>query len=107
MNYQKIYNSLVERSKIRTGEISNPEIHHIIPRCMGGSDDKINLVRLSSREHFLAHLLLAKIHPKHPGVWYSAHILEDFKGHQPPTENYNLSKMWEGRRSPKSSTIPL
>jgi hypothetical protein len=34
------------------------EIHHIIPKCKGGSNDKSNLVLLTSREHFLAHKLL-------------------------------------------------
>lgn len=36
------------------------EKHHIIPRCMGGSDDKDNLVALTAREHYVAHLLLTK-----------------------------------------------
>jgi hypothetical protein len=36
------------------------EKHHIIPRCMGGSDDKVNLVVLTAREHYVAHLLLTK-----------------------------------------------
>lgn len=38
------------------------EVHHIIPRSMGGTNDKTNLVKLTYREHFLAHLLLYKIH---------------------------------------------
>jgi hypothetical protein len=42
------------------------EKHHIIPKCFGGSDDKLNLIKLTAREHFIAHLLLAKgtCHPK-------------------------------------------
>lgn len=36
------------------------ERHHVIPKCMGGQDNKENLVYLSSREHFLCHLLLVK-----------------------------------------------
>lgn len=39
------------------------EKHHVIPRCLGGTDDPDNLVRLTAREHFLAHQLLVKIHP--------------------------------------------
>ena len=35
------------------------ENHHIIPRSLGGKDDN-NLIRLSARHHFIAHLLLAK-----------------------------------------------
>lgn len=37
------------------------ERHHIIPRCMGGTNAKNNLVDLSTRQHFIAHLLLPKM----------------------------------------------
>lgn len=63
MNYQKIYNQLITR---RQNEILHEniygEIHHIVPKCLGGNNDKSNLVRLTAREHYIAHLLLAKIH---------------------------------------------
>lgn len=36
------------------------ERHHILPRCFGGTNEKINLVRLTAREHLIAHLLLTK-----------------------------------------------
>jgi hypothetical protein len=36
------------------------ERHHILPRSMGGSDDPVNIVALTYREHFLAHWLLTK-----------------------------------------------
>ena len=36
-------------------------IHHIAPRCIGGSDTETNLVKLTIREHLFAHLLLAKM----------------------------------------------
>lgn len=36
------------------------EKHHIIPRSLGGKDTKENLVGLTAREHFIAHLLLTK-----------------------------------------------
>jgi hypothetical protein len=40
------------------------ESHHIIPRCMGGTDDPSNLVDMSFREHFLAHWMLYMAYPK-------------------------------------------
>jgi len=36
------------------------EIHHIIPKSLGGSDNKENLVLLTAREHYIAHWLLYK-----------------------------------------------
>jgi hypothetical protein len=34
-------------------------IHHIVPKCLKGSDDPSNLIKLTYREHYLAHCLLA------------------------------------------------
>lgn len=62
MNYQKIYNSLIERAKNRS-IIGYCEKHHIVPRCLGGSDLDENLVKLTPEEHYLAHQLLVKIFP--------------------------------------------
>lgn len=63
MNYQSIYNNLISRAQIRC-PYSNIlyEKHHIIPKSLGGSDDPVNLVKLTLREHFVAHRLLVKIH---------------------------------------------
>lgn len=39
------------------------EIHHIIPRCMGGKNKPENLVLLTTTEHLMAHTLLVKENP--------------------------------------------
>lgn len=39
------------------------ERHHIVPRCLGGTDDVMNIVRLTPEEHYLAHQLLVKMYP--------------------------------------------
>jgi hypothetical protein len=70
MNYQNIYNNLVTKAQNRVLE-GYSEKHHIVPKCMGGSNDKANLVKLAAKEHFLAHKLLVRIHPKVRGVWYA------------------------------------
>lgn len=61
MDYEKIYNSLVESARHRgvKREIGY-EVHHILPRCMGGSNKEQNLVKFTLREHFVAHRLLTK-----------------------------------------------
>ena len=38
------------------------EVHHIIPRYMGGGNSDENLVRLTYRQHILAHLLLYRLY---------------------------------------------
>ena len=58
MNYKKIYDNLIENAKRRKSVKGYSEIHHIIPRSEGGSDETDNLVELTGREHFIAHKLL-------------------------------------------------
>lgn len=71
MDYLKHYNLLIDRAQNRN--ISGySEIHHIIPKCMGGSNDIINLVKLTAREHFIAHQLLIKIYPDNPLLVFAA-----------------------------------
>lgn len=53
----------------RTGYV---ESHHILPRCLGGLDNKENLVDLYPEEHYLAHLLLCKIYPNNQKLLYAA-----------------------------------
>ena len=64
MNYQKIYDQLIQNRK--NNRLSKKdcycEEHHIIPLSEGGPDTKDNKVNLSAREHYIAHLLLAKIY---------------------------------------------
>lgn len=36
------------------------EVHHIVPRSLGGSDDDDNLIRLTARQHYVAHWMLAR-----------------------------------------------
>lgn len=55
--YSRIYFSIIDNAKNRVSE-GYKETHHIIPRCMGGSDDSNNLVDLTAREHYICHLLL-------------------------------------------------
>jgi hypothetical protein len=74
MNYQQIYDSLIERGQNRTLE-DYTENHHIIPRCMGGSNDKENLVKLTPEEHYVAHQLLVKIYPNNPPLVKAAAMM--------------------------------
>jgi hypothetical protein len=64
MNYKKIYDNLIlSRSKLARNKYDGIfEKHHIIPRCLGGSNKKENLILLTPKEHLFAHLLLSKIY---------------------------------------------
>jgi hypothetical protein len=71
MQWLNIYNKLCERARNRDIPIEFTERHHVIPKCMGGSDDDSNIVRLTLREHICAHLMLAHIYPDNHKLAYA------------------------------------
>lgn len=70
MDYQKKYAFIIEKAKsenrvkLRKNQKDYVyyEKHHIIPRCLGGTDEKENLILLTAREHFICHKLLTYIY---------------------------------------------
>ena len=54
--YQKWYDQLIGRARNRTIE-GYVERHHIVPKSLGGTNEKGNLVALTAREHWIAHML--------------------------------------------------
>lgn len=58
--YSRWYFSIVRNAKNRCND-GYVERHHIVPRSLGGSNSKKNIVCLTAREHFIAHLLLVKM----------------------------------------------
>lgn len=90
MNYQKIYNQIIERAKSRQLE-GYKEKHHILPKCLGGKDDKDNLVELTAREHFLCHRLLCEIYPNNDKLWYALFLMAIGKNRHIKTDPYKIS----------------
>jgi hypothetical protein len=66
--YARWYDSLIAKAQSRT-IVGYSETHHIVPRSFGGNDSKANLVKLTAREHYIAHALLWKM--KFTGVYGS------------------------------------
>lgn len=64
----------MERARFRISD-SKAETHHIIPRCMGGNNDKSNLVELTPEEHYVAHQLLVKMNPRNIKLLYAANMM--------------------------------
>lgn len=60
--YTAIYYHIIDRAKHRIlPKESYKELHHIIPKSLGGMDNKENLVFLTAREHLICHLLLIRM----------------------------------------------
>lgn len=58
--YTKWYFSLIESRRTMSRDCFT-EKHHIIPKCMGGTNDPTNLVSLTPREHYICHRLLCEM----------------------------------------------
>lgn len=64
MDYKKHYDFLIGKANNR--ELPKDvysEKHHILPKCLGGNNNKENVVKLLPKEHYIAHLLLFRLHP--------------------------------------------
>lgn len=61
----------MERAKVRDID-GYSERHHIKPRCMGGDNSPENIVRLTPEEHYVAHQLLVRIHPRNKDLIWAA-----------------------------------
>lgn len=70
MDYIRVYEKIIDnaenqnRVKVKDGQLF--EKHHIIPKSVGGSNDKGNLVLLTPKEHYICHRLLVEIYRKTP-----------------------------------------
>jgi 5-methylcytosine-specific restriction endonuclease McrA len=100
MNYHNIYNQLIERAQLRASSkkeanliLGYSEGHHIIPKCLGGTNEKSNIAYLSAREHLITHIMLVKIYPNHKGLLYSCHrLLHDKQGNKLNGKSYDWLK---------------
>lgn len=70
MDYLKIYNSICNRGK-QNRSLTYSEKHHIIPKCVGGTDDAENMTSLTHKEHYVAHRLLTKIHKNNYKIYHA------------------------------------
>lgn len=91
MNYQKIYNDLIIKAKSRC-EVKCGECHHILPKSMNGTDDKSNLVKLTHREHFIAHLLLYKIHKNRQMAYALSRMMNSKHKNRCSSRTYEIAR---------------
>ena len=81
MNYKKVYDNIItnaknlNRKKLKKINVNYVyyENHHILPTCLGGGNEKDNLVLLTAREHYVCHKLLTYIYKHHRGIILGFH----------------------------------
>lgn len=107
-----IQNILNSRGRFACGEEYH-ERHHIIPKCLDGTDDNDNLIDLFAREHFIAHKLLAEENPDNKKLILAWHMMTNVKTncqqrYQVTPEEYEkariaYSQMITGENNPSKS----
>jgi hypothetical protein len=85
--YEKWYYQITERGKNRTVK-TGYEKHHIIPKSLGGSNQKSNLTLLTPREHFICHWLLIKIYAVGESHWKMLNALRIMKAENKSQSRY-------------------
>lgn len=71
---ENIYNKIIQKAlslNRKKGNGAYFERHHIIPKCLGGSNLKENLVLLTAKEHYICHLLLIYMYPENNKIAFA------------------------------------
>lgn len=94
MNYEKLYNQIIDNRKcFPLTKTQYGENHHILPRSLGGTDVDSNMVKLTAREHFLCHYCLLKMQRLDSKNWYKMYFA--FNMFRTPGLKYVNSRFYE------------
>jgi hypothetical protein len=85
--YEKWYNQIIASGK--SNRLVGHELHHILPKSLGGADDTSNLIYITAREHFICHWLLTKIYPTGEEHWKMLNALRMMRAENPNQTRYN------------------
>lgn len=87
--------NIITHTQNRVNQIGYIEKHHIIPKSMGGSNSKSNLVELTPKEHYVCHLLLTKMVTGEfqRKMWYAHYMMMRGKNrYKPNSRMYEIAK---------------
>lgn len=99
--YKKWYSKIISRAKKRDQSIIG-EFHHIIPKFEGGNDMKVNIVKLTFKEHYVCHLLLTKFSKNKKSASYAYFCMN--KGNNSQHKRFN-SKLFSLFKESHSDNI--
>jgi hypothetical protein len=104
MDYKKVYARFIEsrKSMVHDGYF---EVHHIVPKAFGGSNEPDNLIKLTPSDHFFAHVLLAKIYGG--PMWPAVFLMSNRRWNGRPQKSFRLAYEISRREWAKyAATIP-
>lgn len=97
--YYNWYVNICQRAQTQNRQKGNDvyyERHHILPKSfkLGGEQDKMNLVHLTAREHYVAHILLSKftVGDYRKKMVYALWYLSNRNIHTPTSRLYESTK---------------
>ena len=97
--YLAWYEDLVTKAKERPLFDGYVERHHVVPVSLGGSNEPENIITLTAREHYIAHLLLWKMSmdkKSHNKMSMALHVMVNGSGHKKQDRNYLIpSRIYE------------
>ena len=109
--YTNWYYSIITRAKTRTVN-GYTEVHHIIPKSLGGANNTSNLVNLTAREHLICHILLTKMldgqarHKMIHAAWCMTHLENDNQDRS-HTVNSRIYEMLKEEKSKITSIMMI
>jgi hypothetical protein len=108
--YTTWYYNIIFTAQQRFFIFEYTERHHIIPKCLGGSNKKNNLVSLTAREHFICHLLLTRMVESDVDkkkMWYAAWCLISLKGRSKERQFKFNSKSFASIREHRAKQVSI
>lgn len=108
MNYTKQYNLLIEKHGFQNKPLKGYyERHHIVPRSMGGCENRNNIVYVTARVHFICHLILAKIYNNSQmkcAVVMMSNMTKSMNRHIPKSHQYELIRKYNAEQAKENLT---
>jgi len=97
------YENLVTKAKTRLKLDGYVERHHVIPVSLGGHKRSLdNIITLTAREHYIAHLLLWRMtmdQKSHNKMTMALHVMVNGSGHKKQDRSYLVpSRIYEANR---------
>jgi len=94
------YNRLINHARTLLPEVY--EKHHIVPKCMGGTNEDENIIKLSPRLHFLAHYFLSKGYPKNKKIQHAFAMMIVCNPYQ---SRFINSRLYESAKKARSNAL--
>jgi len=103
--YTRWYYAIIQKRAILDND-TRGEVHHIIPRSLGGGDEPTNLVKLSGHDHAWCHWLLTKMTSgtNRASMIYAFNMMGVYGEHMKRQSSYAIVRAYERNRLEWSKT---